>query len=279
MPDSKKNEKKCLAQAGFSSNSEKQTRSRSKLDDEIPETCPKKYIEDTLSLANIKTPVGNMQIDMSSMQSDIREIKTMFADLKGTMIAMSSETAEIKSTIDSLSDEKNKLVEDGISKDKKISAVEEKISELEQQMLGNNVEIVNAPTIKSSLETVIDIAAAVNMQIEKNEIESVYHTKNKKKLVVKFFSKNTKLSLMRKIRDIKPTTNKIYNDGSNANKRIFINDELTAFNRNLLWLAETRGKSSNWKYVWVKDGRILAKKNDDTRSIHIRRESDLNFNE
>ena len=84
---------------------------------------------------------------------------------------------------------------------------------------------------------------------------------------------------MKKCKEAKLTINKLNGNDANVDKRIFINDELTALNRNLLWNAKIKAKEHNWKYVWIKDGRILAKKNDADRPIYIRKLSDVNFNE
>lgn len=83
---------------------------------------------------------------------------------------------------------------------------------------------------------------------------------------------------MKKCKEHKLTTTKITNE-KGQDKKIFINDELTAYYRNLLWKTKTKAKECNWKYVRVKDGGILAKKNDTSRPIYIRKISDINFNE
>lgn len=56
---------------------------------------------------------------------------------------------------------------------------------------------------------------------------------------------------------------------------IYFNENLTKFNRNLFWQARTRGKINHFKYVWVRNGKIFAKRADEATSVRIRYEQDL----
>lgn len=79
---------------------------------------------------------------------------------------------------------------------------------------------------------------------------------------------------MQRMRREKPTvTNN--NNGRNEAKRVFVNDELTQLNRYLLWKTKNKAKELQWKFVWVKDGRIMAKKEETTRIFYIRNEPDI----
>lgn len=51
---------------------------------------------------------------------------------------------------------------------------------------------------------------------------------------------------------------------SNNEDTVFINDELSAHNRKLLWLAKAKAKEQGWKFAWYKNGQVLAKKKNET---------------
>lgn len=63
--------------------------------------------------------------------------------------------------------------------------------------------------------------------------------------------------------------------------RVYINERLCSENRRLLSLARAakfkvnEAKPDSFKYLWVKNGRILAKVNEDSRYFQIRSESDI----
>ncbi|KAF9787706.1 hypothetical protein SFRURICE_003191 [Spodoptera frugiperda] len=66
---------------------------------------------------------------------------------------------------------------------------------------------------------------------------------------------------------------------ANGNKqRIYINEDLTKYTRNLLWTAKNELKPK-FKYIWVQNGRVLIKKDDpnDTKIRSIRTLSDINI--
>lgn len=55
--------------------------------------------------------------------------------------------------------------------------------------------------------------------------------------------------------------------------RIF--DNLTAMNKRLLWLAQTKGKEMKYRFVWQRNGHVFARKNSGDSVIRICQESDL----
>ena len=161
----------------------------------------------------------------------------MIAELSVNMKSNAGETAKLNDTIELLSKKITELVEEGQKKDKKIEKLEERINGLEQQVLCNNVEVVNAPTTKNAFETAVDIARAANIALTEYDIENAYRIKNNNKLIIKFKSNKLKRDIIKKCKELKLTCNKINNNNTNNDKKIFINDELTAYNRNLLNMA------------------------------------------
>lgn len=76
-------------------------------------------------------------------------------------------------------------------------------------------------------------------------------------------------------------THQLTNDNilGNGNKqRIYINEDLTKYVRNLLWTAKNELKST-FKYIWIQNGRVLIKKDDpsDKRIRSIRTLNDINM--
>lgn len=67
---------------------------------------------------------------------------------------------------------------------------------------------------------------------------------------------------------------KIRTGDQNDKNYIFANDHLTQYKRHLLWLTKNKAKEINWKFIWVKNGNILAKKNEISNLI-IRCISDI----
>lgn len=57
--------------------------------------------------------------------------------------------------------------------------------------------------------------------------------------------------------------------------RLFFNENLTRGNKELFWKARSRGKDKNYRYIWVKRGKIYAKKADGAPLVKIACTRDL----
>ena len=60
-----------------------------------------------------------------------------------------------------------------------------------------------------------------------------------------------------------------------SNKNKYANDQLTISNKKLFWLAMNKKKSINWKFAWVREGKIMVKKDESSPIIYIRKEEDI----
>lgn len=57
--------------------------------------------------------------------------------------------------------------------------------------------------------------------------------------------------------------------------RLFFNENLTQANRELFWKARSKGKEKQYRYVWVKNANIYAKKTEGAPLVRISCTSDL----
>jgi len=60
-----------------------------------------------------------------------------------------------------------------------------------------------------------------------------------------------------------------------SSKGVFLNENLTPTNRQLLFQANKKRKDNQWKYLWTSNGRIFARKSDNSSSIQIKNECDI----
>ena len=133
-----------------------------------------------------------MQRNLTQVQDDIHELKKMIA-------AMSR---NFNSSMDVLNEKIDALIKEGMEKDKKIDQLEIKVNTLEQKMLVNSVEIVNAPIDKSPLQTIVDIRKTLDININENGIDDVVRTKSNKS-IVKFVSTQKKSIFKKKAKEMR----------------------------------------------------------------------------
>ena len=136
----------------------------------------------------------------------------------------------------------------------------------------------------SAFDVVKKIAASINVDITEDDISKAYRLKKQEdKIIVEFSSLKKKSELMEKIErprvDAKTINDENNTEGNNSNtnnsKYLYINDQLTFNNRQLLWLAKTKAKECNWKFVWVRNGKIFARKNENSSLNIINNAADI----
>lgn len=59
--------------------------------------------------------------------------------------------------------------------------------------------------------------------------------------------------------------------------RLYINENLTRANKELFRLARLKGKEKGFKFVWTRNGRVLARKEEGRPIVHIDSKADLDF--
>lgn len=58
-------------------------------------------------------------------------------------------------------------------------------------------------------------------------------------------------------------------------ERIYFNDNLTRTNKDIFWQARTKGREKSYKFVWVKNGTIFAKKDETSIALRIASTRDI----
>lgn len=63
--------------------------------------------------------------------------------------------------------------------------------------------------------------------------------------------------------------------GFATNEPIYINEHLCPENKVFLGKAISAKREKNWKFAWVSDGKILMRKSEKAKVLHITCEDDL----
>lgn len=147
------------------------------------------------------------------------------------------------------------------------------INDLEQYGRRQNLEIHGLKYTENEnvLAVVNDLALSLSLEpVTESEIEGVHrlpHRKNEDKtppVLIRFVSRKTKDQWLAKIKDLKAKQSDI---------RLF--DNLTAFNRRLLWLARSKAKQCGYQYTWQRSGKIFVRNRTGENAICIACEDDL----
>lgn len=232
-----------------------------------------KKFKESVSLTSVKTKLNSVQSDVSELKTDLKDIKRTVEQLAECLELSNRQIKEeIKSSLSTITtslvtlvDQVKELNEKDKQRETKINNMESRINKLEQQIINKNIEIKNVTNQEiSPTEVIKRIATSVSIDIDEKDINRAYRLKNSNKIIVEFSTISKKSELMAKINRHRIDSKIINNNESNTNNAtnsfIYVNDELTSNNRHLLWLTKTKAKEANWKFVWVRNGNIFARK-------------------
>ncbi|XP_061710671.1 uncharacterized protein LOC133520316 [Cydia pomonella] len=245
--------------------------------------------------------------DLLEMKSDVSDIKDQLANIKSTTENIITEhnqikadVAEIKESLDFHSKRQDALNTRVVSIElsvKKMDVLDQEVSllkksheefQLEHYILQQrdrllNLEIVGIPENKNeNLSTcVINICKAAGVDVIAENIVHVNRvqprtevTGRPRNIVVQLSSLLVKDSIIAAIRKKKGiTTTDIGLPGEPL--KIYINEHLIPFYKQLRKDAKNAADAANYKYVWVRNCKIFVRKSDKSPIIYVRDASDL----
>lgn len=201
---------------------------------------------------------------MDFINEKFEEFKTNMVEVNKELTTLKTDTHELKSANDRLFSE--------------LKAVRQEVVDLQQYSRRSNVEIKGVPMVEGEdlIATVKTISVCVNAEIEETDIEIVHRvpTKNaeQQNIIAKFASRASRDKLLTAAKKQRLNVSAL---GFEGNDPIYINDHLCPANKILLGKALKAKKEKNWKFTWVRDGKILMRKAEKSRVLHIKSAEDL----
>lgn len=223
-------------------------------------------IQDTVSMLNRKyEDVLDSVKFCSSKISDFEMLMNQFNKKSAEIDRISKENKDLKEAVNNLTT---------------------RLDTLDQQLRMNNLEIQGVPekSNENLLLVLEKIGDHIECPIKSSDIDVVFRSapnissNNTKPIIVKFTSKQRRdavLSAARKTRKGYNTKEKPGLCIENISSKMYINEHVTNQTKLLLKKTKEISKANNFKFVWVRDGKILARKDDKSKVISIRNEEDF----
>ncbi|KAJ0169240.1 hypothetical protein K1T71_015270 [Dendrolimus kikuchii] len=168
------------------------------------------------------------------------------------------------------------LIQRNIYFEKCNSSIEERIGWLEQKELSLNLELVNVKKVEN--ENIMKVVEKVAYELKLNATDIEYawrvqgENSNSKPIIIKMRSRDARSQWL-KSRKNQITNHTIYNN--NDYTHIYINEHLTYHMRQLFWNTKQKLKEE-YKFIWIRDGKILIKKNENEKKIYnVRTEKNI----
>lgn len=172
-----------------------------------------------------------------------------------------------------------------------IAQLKAELNDKEQEHLLNDIEITGLPEYdkESTEHLAIAVAAKLGLALEERDVVSCARAGPRRliatssegaalrprPLVVRLARRATRNLFLIKARTHRETTTEGIGLPIHKHVKIYINERLTKQNRTLLGKTREANKTCLWKYVWTRDGRILARKEDKATVFQIRSVVDI----
>lgn len=159
----------------------------------------------------------------------------------------------------------------------KISELEKRLSDMEISEVACNLEI-HGTEVEEGTDAKKILLEISNDFFESNVCEndilncSVKSTKNGPIIIAKFVNPSIKAKVLknRKKRSIFSNELSIHAHNDKIKKKqIFINEQLTTFNKNIFINAYKKKKECGYKFCWTRNGKIFLRKTEDSPIVNV----------
>lgn len=231
---------------------------------ESPISTPSSFTNNTtITFEKIMQELSAIRQQQNSFQKSLDDIKTVINDYKEIVENLTQENIALRNNNETLHN--------------KINNIECHLDNNAQQALAHNI-IINGITEEVDEDTtqiVIKVCKAMNIDIDRNQIETVQRKKTANEnsgfpgsLVVKFSDKNVRDNIITSKIKYR-ITNKSLNSKA-SDRPIYISEQLTTRKQYLFKIARDCKREKMIEYAWVKNGDILIRKTANSRVVQVK---------
>lgn len=244
--------------------------------------------DEEYSIADVMAKLISIE---KNQNTQIDEIKSTLVEIKDQQTTLQNNYKSLAKTSDE-QQQNHKVLKDIVHENSSdidhiynnLDRVNYKLNNLLQEKINLNLIINGIPKIEQEdiKEVVTKLFTYMGMTAGSDIIESTWriHNKNDSPPIIvrlKNRSDKNKILKLRKINNGESEGKSLFakDFGYNSDKQIFINEELTQPTRKLLNDAKKQLKNKNFKFIWITDGKVLAKKNESAKTHFIRNNYDV----
>lgn len=241
----------------------------------------------------LKEMLVDIKIELTNIARENNKFAKEIAELRNLLQEQKTELDSLKTSIKKAENQNIVLEDELFTARNKINEQEEEIAELyqlqdnlEQYTRKQSLEICGIPAgaYASTEEAVLKIASALNVTMSAEDINISHKIKSKGAgtILVKFQSHKAKSRLYKartKLKNLRLTD--IFTSMSTATRvaagtgRVFINENLTSYRKDLLRKANDKRKDGLIISAWSTDGKIFVKTSPEGAPVRIYAKEDL----
>lgn len=213
------------------------------------------------------------------LRKELRDINASLTFINKAYEDMKKELNEVKSEHKKLRSENQTLQTLCEELKTHVNASATRILQCEQYSRNANVEIKGVPfQADENLTGLLQkLGDATGVAISPDDVEvchrvPVAKNPSEKNIVVQFAHRSKRNSVLEKARRMRLTASDL---GLTAQVPIYVNEHLCPELKKLLGQTTSRKRECGWKYVWVRNGQIFARKAEETPVVKISSSNDL----
>ncbi|KAL0893101.1 hypothetical protein ABMA27_014740 [Loxostege sticticalis] len=227
---------------------------------------PTNSIVPTIDVKKLLTDIS-LEVERA-IKKELQELNYNVEFYSEKMSGIEQENKELKEKIKTLETTNKHLTNSNKHLETRIAALEQRHSEYEQSRLGKYIEIIGIPPQeKENLDQIVSqIASKLKQDVKR--VKSAVRLNTYK-------GKSSSIQLKLIDEQEQNSGYKTLSQETIANDKIIIRQALTNFNKELLWQAKQKLKDAGYKYIWQKNGKILARRDDKEKVYSIRNTEDI----
>lgn len=218
-------------------------------------------------------------------RNELREINKELKEINEGMNFINKDVEDIKAKLDAVVSENTALKKANVELVAKCDAIamslkenELRLVQCEQYSRRHNIEIKGIPKIDTEdvTELVTKLGDIIGEPIAISDIEVCHRVPTKEmskaNVIVQFQRRQKRDSVLNKAKQKRITCQDL---GLNEESPVYVNEHLCPSMKRLLGMAVSRKRQFQWRYVWVQNCKILARKAYGAPIVQISCEGDL----
>lgn len=219
----------------------------------------------------------------------LKDIKEEIMSFRDSLTFFNKQYEDMKSRLDEKESIISNLQEDNNTLNQQVHELSNRLVQVEQTMRENNVEINGIPEHRTEnlLTTVAQLAKTVNSSIADSDIlqatrvaKLTKDTNKPRSVIVKLRSTGPRDALIAAVsqynrQNPKDKLNSHHLGISGTKVPVYLQEHLAPFNKNIHAAARKRAREAGYKFVWIRNGRILVRKDEGSQAIQIRNSDSL----
>lgn len=233
----------------------------------------------------ITTFISSQQKSNEDITNSLKSLQQTTSNIEQNISLLTTQNQEFQKKIERL--------ETQAKKDREyITTLEDKIEEQQRTARKASIELKNVPRKPSEnrsdlLNMITCLSKTINMDLSVRDIKDIYRIKvrNDKEsnppIIVELGSTILRTDLLKKTKEFNVRNKcklqaKHLGFTTSEDAPVFISEQLTAKAARLFFLSRDLVRSNKYKYCWTAFGKVLVRKDDQSKIIWIQHEAQVN---